>query len=138
MAWSLEAEAEFSKIWDDLLLLGPLHLGRAEVTRAIEIREETVQQAGRETANPHQDELTRDDTDSSSSDDDGEPPRKKMKIDDHINKEAEDIEKKLMGWSLYTQHLRKEITMTQFMKDYMLIMNPQVDEYVDKHIPKHI
>ena len=126
MAWSLEAEAEFSKVWDELLLLRPLHLGRAEVNLAIEVREEAVQavDAVRETAstspeNPHQDEQTSDDRSSSGEDE-------------------EDIAKMLLGSKLFTQLLRKEITMTKFIDYYTNIRSKEVDEYMDKYIPKHI
>ena len=55
-----------------------------------------------------------------------------------ICEEADDIRKRLKATRLFTQLLRKEIKVKQFMDEYIAIRNDEVDNYLDNFIPQHI
>ena len=58
--------------------------------------------------------------------------------DQLINTEEDDIRKRLKATRLFTQLLRKEITVKKFMDEYIAIRNDEVDNYLDDFIPQRI
>ena len=75
---------------------------------------------------------------SSASTEDDEAESASNDYDELLNSEEEEIRKRLKATRLFTQLLRKEITVKQFMDEYIAIRNDGVDNYLDDFIPQHI
>ena len=83
-----------------------------------------------------EDDETPSSTSASTEDDGAEVAR--TYFDQLINTEEDDIRKRLKATRLFTQLLRKEITVKKFMDEYIAIRNDEVDNYLDDFIPQHI
>ena len=93
----------------------------------------------------HDEEAEEDESESSTSasseddeDDESEAESASIDYNELLTAEEEDIRKRLKATRLFTQLLRKEIKVKQFMDEYNAISNDGVDNYLDDFIPQHI
>ena len=128
MAWSLNDED--TKTWEELLYHGSsfLYLEAPNVNQAIV----EVWDAGQDSWEICEVHAPTDQEHDASSDDSTEfywPDGEKGK---YTEDEIQDIEKMIKGMRLFGQLLHQEITMRQFMDEYIPIRTELVDTFVDQ------